>query len=98
MDPSLPLPTLGQVTTQLPGNAASAANPTAPNPTATNSTDVTITSASVSSEEESSSMTSTTARGSAVRFDTKMLVLNDASLTGCVLAMMTVGVAVFLLL
>lgn len=98
VDPNLPLPTLGQVTTQLAGDVTSATNPTAANPTAANGTDTKTTPTPAPSQGESSSMTSTTARGGAVRSNTNILVLDDPSLAGCVLAIMTVGVAAFLLL
>lgn len=106
VDPSLPLPTLGQVVAQLSGSAASTANPsglnpTAPKPAAPNSTDVStdISMASTAGQGGSSSATSTTAQGSAAQFEANILLfLNRANVAGCVLAIMTIGVGVFLLL
>ncbi len=92
VDPILPLPTIGQVGTEAPGGAASAPNPTAPHPTP-----VTIT--SEASQGATGSATSTTARGIAGRVESSVRFLAvEGSLSSCILALLTVGLAVLLLL
>lgn len=91
VDPSLPLPTLGQVETPAPSSAASGPNPTAPH-----SASPTI--SSVGSPGESASATSTTAQGGAAQFERNVLFFNEGSVAGCLLTLLTLGLAVLLLL
>jgi 1,3-beta-glucanosyltransferase GAS1 len=91
VDASLPLPTLGQVETPLSSSVMDAPNPTVPL-----GTSPTITSAVT--RAESAAATSATAQGGATRLERNVLFMDGGSVTGCVLALLTLGLVMLLLL
>ena len=91
VDPSLPLPTLGQVETLLSSSVAEAPNPTAPL-----GTSPTITSAVTPGK--SVAATSASAQGGASQLERNVLFVDGGSITGCVLALLSLGLVVLLLL
>jgi hypothetical protein len=88
VDPSSPLPTLGEIVTQA---SNSAPDPTGAHTAGSNGT-------SAASPSETIPATSTTARANAVQFRPHLLFFDDDSLAGCILALLTIGLAVVLLL
>ncbi|KAF7510136.1 hypothetical protein GJ744_007035 [Endocarpon pusillum] len=95
VDASLPLPTIGQVETPAASSAASAPSPTGPTGPRPAGP---ATSSSAADTVGSGSATSTTASGSAAQFEHNVLFFNEESVTGCLVALLTIGLAVLVLL
>jgi 1,3-beta-glucanosyltransferase GAS1 len=90
VDPSLALPTLGQVVTEAPGSTSSGPNPTAPH---TSGSSMTSAPGDGAGDDGSGPATSTTARSSATQFPPSAVALIQGSVAGCVFGLLTLGLA-----
>lgn len=91
VDPLVPLPTIGQIVTDAPGSTTGVPDSIGPNDTGSSTR-------SIVGDGGPESTTSTTAQGSAVQNLPSVLNLISGSVTGCLLGLVTVGLAIVLYL